>query len=243
LQEVVEEVMGSAEECMKMIGECDFRTVRSIKGLTLDISNFSGTSKARAANVELVCTKMLNIGYAMANCKVRKVGGMQQISEKSILDKLLKKRGKQLVIETRKPTVVPESSNLEKFRRRGRLMTQNIAVKVVRKNDGTTSSNATRKGSELGQDVRNYRSEEFFPNFQDSSPLKVGNESIQESIKPRLNVSQEQHRKGRRGVEDYEESKRDDSMELEFRVSQLDISTHEKSPLTGRIDISDQNFT
>mmetsp|Transcript_21521 Transcript_21521/g.39361 ORF Transcript_21521/g.39361 Transcript_21521/m.39361 type:complete len:428 (+) Transcript_21521:115-1398(+) len=262
LQEIIDEVMASEENCMNMIADCDFKVLRSIKGLTAEINNFSGTSHARATNIENLCTKMLNISYAMANCRVRRVNGLQQISEKSILDKLLRKRGKQLIIEKpKKATEVPLDSNLERYRRRGRLMTQTIAIKVTKKSNGS-SENGTRKGSDQPHMLTQFFSMDNIVGHNVVTYPKAPDSFIQEEEQlsdSRVMVSRNEKREpspkkteetkfgetkfaespdiSPSRLEDRDSNVHDQS--IEFRMSRLEFTPDESEPLTGRIDIKD----
>jgi hypothetical protein len=221
--------MEKEQQCMQVIGSVDFKIVRKIKRLvrtmqTAEISTSSGISMARAKSIENLCIKMLNLGYACANGNIRVISGLEQISEKSILEKLLNLRGRQLIIPgPKKPAEAIVDSNLEKYRRRGRHLTTSGPAGLK------SFSMEFRKASDpRGENL------EAHPGEQSIDFSFGGDRAHKNRLRNEEPVLDSPVLKSRR-----REQELDSDIQPNY-VNESSPSDSNRTPLVGRIDISDE---
>jgi hypothetical protein len=91
--EVIESLDNKCKEVFAKPLIEDVEEVKDYKRQMTELENCSMDLNDAAANLKSLSIRMLNVGYAMRHCKVRKVDNIYSISDVSILLKLLEKQG------------------------------------------------------------------------------------------------------------------------------------------------------
>lgn len=91
--EVIESLDNKCKEVFSKPLIEDEQALKDYKRQMNELENCSMNLNDAAANLKSLSIRMLNVGYAMRHCKVRKVDNIYSISDVSILLKLLEKQG------------------------------------------------------------------------------------------------------------------------------------------------------